>query len=814
MDSDDCDVHPSEASLLAIELKVKGYPPPTYDRHADGIFLHPHDVQAATYLPLFDRLRRGIKDPNDYYVDCLLCLKTGKKDEIKVTQKKSKESEEREIKMQKVVAHIEEAHPEWLTREAWLAVKATEAAEAAAAAAKAAGAGGAAAAKRARAELSTSAKVEHTERFVELCVGAELSLDITHNMAWQEFCGLYGIPLCPETTARERMEVMFERDVVAANKAWVGNLIMPTKLTVGDESLPHIGKFVYTATPIVAGAVDGWSKHGAHFLTHALSGAQLRVIVGGHRELRPNGRVVSVSSFEPEKYTPEAQAGQINADRIKLGLEAADFFYAMDTTATNPATMDTDHMKDAIMVRDNEHVFSLAVHDLMSVAEFSNVITAAHELAVLMTSTTKYKKAMASAAADLGKKLLCHDLGSPTRFLNELMTSQREAELAPIYMQIMYKQAEKRYMHPDMFAAFQSAWMRFSPTLTYINAMNMMTKPLMDMMARFGSEEEYTMSVRNVIVDRMLAHIKPFKMQMGITATAIALEKSVIRRLGSVKRIELTASILPLTSLERRRRLQEDAMLNAAEMLDPAMFPYFTNLGGVEEDAAATYMEVLRKSCTVVSSPAAAAVAAANNSQLGIAIAKIQLLPKPSVMMADTEWAKEKEALIKMERDKYKDVREGLGGYNADKYAPLQEGLMKELEMLRSIRLRFKLAAAQDPPVFEFGDPVAAGNKARYKFWPEKKGTMPILYFLAKVILCPWNHTLACEREHKAMGRIFSRYRAGMKMSTVEKLTLGRQYYIDKVKKNSKLEHMAAAGSTLEELEAFIQSGMGAPMTE
>lgn len=61
---------------------------------------------------------------------------------------------------------------------------------------------------------------------------------------------------------------------------------------------------------------------------------------------------------------------------------------------------------------------------------------------------------------------------------------------------------------------------------------------------------------------------------------------------------------------------------------------------------------------------------------------------------------------------------------------------------------------------------------------------MPILYyFLAKVILCPgpWNHTIANEREHKAMGRIFSRYRAGMKMDTVEKLTLGRLYFTDKV---------------------------------
>jgi len=91
---------------------------------------------------------------------------------------------------------------------------------------------------------------------------------------------------------------------------------------------------------------------------------------------------------------------------------------------------------------------------------------------------------------------------------------------------------------------------------------------------------------------------------------------------------------------------------------------------------------------------------------------------------------------------------------------------------------------------------------------------MPILYFLAKVILCPWNHTIANEREHKAMGRIFSRYRAGMKMDTVEKLTLGRLYFIDKVKKNTALANMVAAGATPEELEAFIESGMGAPTTE
>lgn len=32
-----------------------------------------------------------------------------------------------------------------------------------------------------------------------------------------------------------------------------------------------------------------------------------------------------------------------------------------------------------------------------------------------------------------------------------------------------------------------------------------------------------------------------------------------------------------------------------------------------------------------------------------------------------------------MEREKYKDVREGLGPYNADKFTPLQEALMREL---------------------------------------------------------------------------------------------------------------------------------------
>ena len=72
----------------------------------------------------------------------------------------------------------------------------------------------------------------------------------------------------------------------------------------------------------------------------------------------------------------------------------------------------------------------------------------------------------------------------------------------------------------------------------------------------------------------------------------------------------------------------------------------------------------------------------------------------------------------------------------------------------------------------------------------------------------------ANEREHKAMGRIFSRYRAGMKMDTVEKLTLGRLYFTDKVKKDIRLAKMAAAGATPEELEAFIESGMGAPTTE
>ena len=77
----------------------------------------------------------------------------------------------------------------------------------------------------------------------------------------------------------------------------------------------------------------------------------------------------------------------------------------------------------------------------------------------------------------------------------------------------------------------------------------------------------------------------------------------IIRRLGSVKRISLTPHIEALTELEKRRWLEEDAFLNAAEMLDPAMFGLFSLLasGGVEEDAV-TQQRPIWRSCAKAAS--------------------------------------------------------------------------------------------------------------------------------------------------------------------------------------------------------------------
>ena len=391
------------------------------------------------------------------------------------------------------------------------------------------------------------------------------------------------------------------------------------------------------------------------------------------------------------------------------GLKAIDYVVSADTVSTMASMADVDGMEDVVIMRDLSHVIDLAIEDLLRVKPFKEAFEAAHDMAVFICGSPKRSVPIEKAQLRMGiARPLRNALFSATRFADSILTFEREVALTSAYQAASSFQggSEPLFAAAD-FAAFTTHFVMLSAQLPMINVILMLCKPLIPLMARLGSATSYTSSLRNVVLYRMLEHVKPFRQQHsvpGIPVIAAALETALFERLAPVSWFSLAmkpVGVFPLTALQQERRTQEDSILNAAAYLDPACFHLFTNLGGHADDAMATIVALLKRGAVVVSAPSsagaeAALAAAATQAQLNAAIAKINNSAKPAgSFMSDEAWQEEKSMLVELERKKYLDKRAGLGAFNADPMSPLQEAFVLVSAALRKKHLEAKQAAAQ-----------------------------------------------------------------------------------------------------------------------
>ena len=161
------------------------------------------------------------------------------------------------------------------------------------------------------------------------------------------------------------------------------------------------------------------------------------------------------------------------------------------------------------------------------------------------------------------------------------------------------------------------------------------------------------------------------------------------------------------------------------------------------------------------------AVVAHDASVIPHSPATIRARPKPDEMMDDDEWADEQDQLIEIEQRRYDEGRAGGGGggavvtaQNANRFAPLQEALVKEFALYDEHRFDVIRASEQVPKVLTYGDPLELNHPRRYEYWPEMQARLPLVYQAARIILCARTHLMGNERDHSVMGRLFSKAKA------------------------------------------------------
>jgi hypothetical protein len=136
----------------------------------------------------------------------------------------------------------------------------------------------------------------------------------------------------------------------------------------------------------------------------------------------------------------------------------------------------------------------------------------------------------------------------------------------------------------------------------------------------------------------------------------------------------------------------------------------------------------------------------------------------------------------------------------------IRESLKAEALAFNAMRARFKPA--------QFGHPFApfVGNpecSARYEFWPANSRALPLLSFLAAVILCSPVPSTANESLHSVASFIASKHHSSLSVKNVEFFSLARVLLPGMQKTNSALSAMSQTlaedeGADVQSLDLFF----------
>lgn len=340
-----------------------------------------------------------------------------------------------------------------------------------------------------------------------------------------------------------------------------------------------------------------------------------------------------------------------------------------------------------------------------------------------------------------------------------------------------------------------------------IEGLDRLGDPFLGIIARLGSDTEYTSSICQEATRFLFELCERERAHLHMADICMSLQNSLLARAASHAtasallhgKPHLKAPAFMQNSPAMRLRLEVDARLYSAQILDPAYAPFvLVRAGSLEDVIAYLYQQILIPGAAVKVAPAVAALPVVPDSaaDLKARLAAIDALPKPMAETPDQYWAAHKAEEKKKLKDTWRnrdavqsleDGVEGVfdgGGGDRDPFAPLLDGLRAEMALYReflndqtNLWLQNKDTWGKAFPA-PYGTPLGPKVDARYEFWPQRKEEWPLLFFCATQLLAGAKaSTCSNERTHSVSGRICSKLRGSLLPSTVEQLTLA-YYYI------------------------------------
>jgi hypothetical protein len=347
------------------------------------------------------------------------------------------------------------------------------------------------------------------------------------------------------------------------------------------------------------------------------------------------------------------------------------------------------------------------------------------------------------------------------------------------------------------------------PTMEGVNRLG---KYFLGVIDRLGSDNAYTSSVTQEAARHLFQACEQEKADHPTMANICdSLQNSILARCASHAtatvllqgRPHLKAPPFMQDGPAKAERLAKDAHEHACYVLDPANFFSVLMRGGdaaLQDAEAYFYQKVLVSDATILGAPQQAAMPHAPDSlaDLKAKIQAIKDMAKPAVMESEEyfeKYKKQQVAQIKAafkNKDALRQYEAGEeeaagGGGDHDPFGLMLDALRKELQEFKEFLgtqtqiFMQRVAGGAQWDGGAYGLPLQSKKvDARYEFWPSRKKQWPLLYYCATQLLAGSKaSTCSNERMHSVSGRIFSKLRASLLPSSVERLTLG-YYYIRK----------------------------------
>jgi len=646
---------------------------------------------------------------------------------------------------------------------------------------------------------------------------------------------LLRIPKQSETTLRRTFEHMYSEWVRTPLRTEAAAATGPIVVVIG-------GGYQFELAMKMRNSSDGWGRKGKTFesvIGHTFILQKVyrdipsannplfttRVVSGV--QLLPHLFHIGLVHWPVGQYGHGGQGGfcaNAHADLLCAAVkvsgqeESSVAEWIMDTTNGNPAVLREVAWKHCEYVECFQHLVALAVQDTLEVVAFLEAHECAHEMAKFLCGSSRRMEALAVLTP------LVPVMQSKTRFASAFAVCRRTVQLFPALTQMHSKvQAGAPLFNGDHAAdsvktveAFKGYYAKLAVNMPVIEGLARLSGPFLGVIARMGSDSEYTSSLPQVATRELIsvcaAEGSKYPVMFDI---CMSLQNSLMERCAShatVAAMQLQGWLAQHKAPSFMQpgpaydlRLKIDARQYAAEILDPAnSHMVLLRPGNLEDAVAYFYLKILRPGAKVQAKPALPEqpVVPESKADLKSRLAAIAALPKPFPYTTDEYWAsyKKEEASQLLAGWKNRDHVKALAGEGEDQGDDHDGGDQDEcaplIDVLRSEMMQYRAFLDTQAKLFmqhrdewgkafpaPFGLPLGPKVDARYEFWPQRKKEWPLLYFCATQLLAG-SKASSCsnERTHSVAGRICSKLRGSLQPSSIEKLTLAYHYIRREVK--------------------------------